>query len=145
MVSTVIGWLPVVGVFKGAKYVDNNIILTDFVVAVSGPGHYLVYSMRDHKVHDLISLQFFQMKSFIKEYRFILRSDGTIKSRYNKRIRRHMLRIIRNFHLQIRRSSEYKNRRKNRSKVKWIEQKRQNNIIKDLIVNPQKAVVSIGR
>lgn len=40
MVSTVIGWLPVVGVFKGVKYVDHNIILTDFVVAVSGPGYY---------------------------------------------------------------------------------------------------------
>lgn len=112
VVHTVIGWLPVVGVFKGAKYVDNNIILTDFVVVMSGPGHYLVYSMENHKVHDLISLLFFQMKSLIKEYRFILRSDGTIKSRYNKRIRRHMLRIIRNYHLQIRRSSEYRNREK---------------------------------
>lgn len=145
MVSTVIGWLPVVGVFKGVKYVDHNIILTDFVVAVSGPGYYLVYNMEDHKVNDLSSFHVLQTKSLIKEYRFILRSDGTIKSRYNKKIRRHMLRIIRNFHLQIRRSSEYKNRRKNRSKVKWIEQKRQDNIIKDLIVNPQKAVVSIGK
>lgn len=145
MVSTVIGWLPVVGVFKGTKYVDNNITLTDFVVAVSGPGYYLVYNMEDHRVYNLSSFYVLQIKSLIKEYRFMLRSDGTIKSRYNKRIRRHMLRIIRNYHSQVRRSSEYKNRRGNLNRMKWIELKRWDDIIKDLIVNPQKAVVSIGR
>lgn len=145
MVNTAMGWLPVVGVFKGAKYVGNNITLTDFIVAVSGPGYYLVYSMEYHKVYDLSSFYVFKMKSIIKECRFILRSDGTLKSRYNKRIRRHMLRIIRNFHIQVRKSSEYKDKRKNRSKMKWVELERQDNIIKDLIVNPQKAVVSIGR
>lgn len=145
MIRTVLGWLPVVGVFKGAKYVDPNIILTDFVVAVSGPGSYLVYSAEVHKVYDLSSFHDLQVESLVKDFRFILRSDGTLKSRYNKRIRRNMLRIIRNFHSQIRRSSEYKDRRENRSKVKWVELERQDNIIKDLIMNPQKAVVSVGR
>lgn len=145
IVRTVLGWLPVVGVFKGAIYVDPNIILTDFIVAVSGPGSYLVYDAEVHKVYNLSSLQDFQIESLVKEFRFILKSDGTLKSRYNKRIRRNMLRIIRNFHIQVRKSSEYKDRRKNLSNVKWIELERQDNIVINLIMNPQKAVVSIGR
>lgn len=145
IIRTMLGWLPVVGVFKGAKYVDPKIILTDFAVAVSGPGSYLVYSMEDHKVESLSNFHEFQIESLIKEFRFILRSDGTIKSRYNKRIRRNMLRIIRNFHVQVRKSSEYKDRRKNLSRVKWIELERQDNIVINLIMNPQKAVVSVGR
>ena len=145
IIRTVIGWLPVVGVFKGAKYVDPNIILTDFVVAVSGPGSYLVYDIEVHKVVNLSSFHDFQIESLVKEFRFILKSDGTLKSRYNKRIRRNMLRIIRNFHIQVRKSSEYKDKRKNLSKVKWIEPERQDNIVINLIMNPQKAVVSIGR
>lgn len=75
----------------------------------------------------------------------MLRSDGTLKSRYIKRIRRNMLRVIRNYHLRIKESKEYKDRRKSLNNMKWIEIKRQDDIIKDLIVNPQKAVVSIGR
>lgn len=145
IVRTVLGWLPVVGVFKGAKYVDPNITLTDFVVAVSGPGSYLVYDMEVHKIMDLSSFHDFQIESLVKEFRFILRSDGTLKSRYNKRIRRNMLRIIRNFHIQVRKFSEYKDRRKDLSRVKWIELERQDNIVINLIMNPQKAVVSIGR
>jgi hypothetical protein len=139
-----LGWLPVVGVFKGAKYVDPKIMLTDFAVVVSGPGSYLVYSMEDHKVDSLSNFHEFQIESLIKEFRFILRLDGTIKSRYNKRIRRNMLRTIRNFHIQVRKSGEYKDRR-NLSKVKWIELERQDNIVINLIMNPQEAVVSIGR
>ena len=104
MVSTVIGWLPVVGVFKGVKYVDHNIILTDFVVAVSGPGYYLVYNMEDHKVVSLSSFHENLVGPIIKEFRFMLRSDGTLKSRYIKRIRRNMLRVIRNYHLRIKES-----------------------------------------
>lgn len=133
IIRTMLGWLPVVGVFKGAKYVDPNITLTDFAVVVSGPGSYLVYSMEDHEVRDLSSFHNFQVESLVKEFRFILRSDGTLKSRYNKRIRRNILRIIRNFHIQVRKSSEYKDRRKNRSKVKWIELERQDNIVINLI------------
>ena len=56
-----------------------------------------------------------------------------------------MLRVIRNYHLHIKESKEYKDRRKSLNNMKWIEIKRQDDIIKDLIVNPQKAVVSIGK
>lgn len=144
VVQTVLGWLPVVGIFKGARYVDPSIILTDMAVVVSGPGSYLVYSTEDHTVRDLSSFHPLQIESLVKEFRFILRSDGTLKSRYNKRIRRNMLRTIRNFHIQVRRSSEYKDRRKSLSKMKWVELERQDNIIVNLIMNPQKAVVSLG-
>lgn len=81
----------------------------------------------------------------IKEFRFMLRSDGTLKSRYNKRIRRNVLRVIRNYHLRIKESKEYIDRKRNLNNMKWVEFKRQDNIIKDLIANPQKAVISIGK
>ena len=142
---TVLGWLPVVGVFKGVGYTDHNIELTEMIVVVSGPGSYLVYSTKDYKMYNLSSFHECQIGSIIKEFRFILRSDGTLKSRYIKKIRRNVLRIVRNFHSQIINSSDYLNRRHDLYKMKWIEFKRQDDIIKNLIANPQKAVVSIGK
>lgn len=142
---TTLGWLPVVGVFKGVRFVGPNIKLTEIIVTVSSPGSYFIYSMADHRVVSLSSFHDVQMKSLIKEFRFILRSDGTLKSRYNKRIRRNMLRVIRNYHLRIKESKEYKDRGENLIKMKWIEFKRQDDIIKNLIANPQKAIVSVGK
>lgn len=145
VVRTVLGWLPVVGVFKGVGYTGHNIELTEIIVAVSCPGSYFIYSTVDHKVISLSSFHENLVGPIIKEFRFMLRSDGTLKSRYIKRIRRNMLRVIRNYHLRIKESKEYKDRRKSLNNMKWIEIKRQDDIIKDLIMNPQKAVVSIGR
>lgn len=142
---TVLGWLPVVGVFKGVRFVGPNIKLTEIIVTVSCPGSYFIYSMVDHKVVSLSSFHENLVGPMIKEFRFMLRSDGTLKSRYNKRIRRNVLRVIRNYHLRIKESKEYKDRRKNLNNMKWVEFKRQDNIIKDLIANPQKAVISIGK
>lgn len=142
---TMLGWLPVVGVFKGVRFVGPNIKLTEIIVAVSSPGSYFIYSMVDHKVVSLGSFHENLVGPIIKEFRFMLRSDGTLKSKYIKRIRRNVLRVIRNYHSQIRNSKEYKDRRKSLTKVKWIEFKRQDDTINDIIVNPQKAVVSIGR
>lgn len=142
---TVLGWLPVVGVFKGVGYTGHNIELTEMIVVISGPGSYLVYSTKDYKMYNLSSFHEYQIESIIKEFRFMLRSDGTLKSRYIKKIRRNVLRIIRNYHSQIRNSKEYKDRRHDLYKMKWIEFKRQDDIIKNLIANPQKAVVSIGK
>lgn len=145
VVRTILGWLPVVGVFKGVGYTGHNIKLTEIIVAVSSPGSYFIYSMEDHKVVSLSSFHENLVGTIIKEFRFMLRSDGTLKSRYIKKIRRNMLRVIRNYHLRIKESKEYKDRRKSLNNMKWIEIKRQDDIIKDLIMNPQKAVVSIGR
>lgn len=145
VVRTILGWLPVVGVFKGVGFVGPNIKLTEIIVAVSCPGSYFIYSMEDHKVVSLSSFHENLVGPIIKEFRFMLRSDGTLKSRYIKRIRRNMLRVIRNYHLRIKESKEYKDRRKSLNNMKWVEIKRQDDIIKDLIMNPQKAVVSIGR
>ena len=142
---TVLGWLPVVGMFKGVGYTGHNIELTEMIVVISGPGSYLVYSKKDYKMYNLSSFHEYQIESIIKEFRFLLRSDGTLKSRYIKKIRRNVLRIIRNYHSQIRNSKEYKDRRHDLYKMKWIEFKRQDDIIKNLIANPQKAVVSIGK
>lgn len=145
VVRTVLGWLPVVGVFKGVGYTGHNIELIEIIVAVSYPGSYFIYSTVDHKVISLSSFHENLVGPIIKEFRFMLRSDGTLKSRYIKRIRRNMLRVIRNYHLRIKESKEYKDRRKSLNNMKWIEIKRQDDIIKDLIMSPQKAVVSIGR
>ena len=142
---TVLGWLPVVGVFKGVRFVGPNIKLTEIIVAVSCPGSYFIYSMVDHKVVSLSSFHENLVGPIIKEFRFMLRSDGTLKSRYIKRIRRNVLRVIRNYHLRIKESKEYKDRRKNLNNMKWVEFKRQDDIIKGLIANPQKAVISIGK
>lgn len=142
---TVLGWLPVVGVFKGVRFVGPNIKLTEIIVAVSCPGSYFIYSMVDHKVVSLSSFYENLVGPIIKEFRFMLRSDGTLKSRYIKRIRRNMLRVIRNYHLRIKESKEYIDRKRNLNNMKWVEFKRQDNIIKDLIANPQKAVISIGK
>lgn len=142
---TVLGWLPVVGVFKGVRFVGPNIKLTEIIVAVSSPGSYFIYSMVDHKVVSLSSFHENLVGSIIKEFRFMLRSDGTLKSKYNKRIRRNVLRVIRNYHLRIKESKEYIDRKRNLNNMKWVEFKRQDNIIKDLIANPQKAVISIGK
>ena len=145
VVRTMLGWLPVVGVFRGVGFVGLNIKLTEIIVAVSSSGYYFVYSTVDHKVVSLSSLHEDLVGPIIKEFRFMLRSDGTLKSKYIKRIRRNMLRVIRNYHSRVRNSREHKDRRKYLYRMKWIEIKRQDDIIKDLIVNPQKAVVSIGR
>jgi len=142
---TVLGWLPVVGVFKGVRFVGPNIKLTEIIVAVSCPGSYFIYSMGDHKVVSLSSFHENLVGPIIKEFRFMLRSDGTLKSKYNKRIRRNVLRVIRNYHLRIKESKEYIDRKRNLNNMKWVEFKRQDNIIKDLIANPQKAVISIGK
>lgn len=142
---TVLGWLPVVGVFKGVRFVGPNIKLTEIIVAVSSPGSYFIYSMVYHKVVSLSSFHENLVGPIIKEFRFMLRSDGTLKSRYIKRIRRNVLRVIRNYHLRIKESKEYKDRRKNLNNMKWVEFKRQDDIIKNLIANPQKAVISIGK
>lgn len=142
---TVLGWLPVVGVFKGVRFVGPNIKLTEIIVVVSCPGSYFIYSMEDHKVVSLSSFHENLVGPIIKEFRFMLRSDGTLKSRYIKKIRRNVLRVIRNYHLRIKESKEYKDRRKNLNNMKWVEFKRQDDIIKNLIANPQKAVISIGK
>lgn len=142
---TVLGWLPVVGVFKGVRFVGPNIKLTEIIVAVSSPGSYFIYSMADHKVVSLSSFHENLVGPIIKEFRFMLRSDGTLKSKYNKRIRRNVLRVIRNYHLRIKESKEYIDRKRNLNNMKWVEFKRQDNIIKGLIANPQKAVISIGK
>lgn len=142
---TVLDWLPVVGVFKGVRFVGPNIKLTEIIVAVSSPGSYFIYSMEDHKVVSLSSFHENLVGPIIKEFRFMLRSDGTLKSRYIKRIRRNVLRVIRNYHLRIKESKEYIDRKRNLNNMKWVEFKRQDNIIKDLIANPQKAVISIGK
>lgn len=142
---TVLGWLPVVGVFKGVGYTGHNIELTEMIVVISGPGSYLVYSTKDCKIYNLSSFHENLVGPIIKEFRFILRSDGTLKSRYIKKIRRNVLRIVRNFHSQIINSSDYLNRRHDLYKMKWIEFKRQDDIIKNLIANPQKAIVNIGK
>jgi hypothetical protein len=142
---TVLGWLPVVGVFKGVRFVGPNIKLTEIIVAVSSPGSYFIYSMVDHKVVSLSSFHENLVGPIIKEFRFMLRSDGTLKSKYNKRIRRNVLRVIGNYHLRIKESKEYIDRKRNLNNMKWVEFKRQDNIIKDLIANPQKAVISIGK
>lgn len=142
---TVLGWLPVVGVFKGVRFVGPNIKLTEIIVAVSSPGSYFIYSMVDRKVVSLSSFHENLVGPIIKEFRFMLRSDGTLKSKYNKRIRRNVLRVIRNYHLRIKESKEYIDRKRNLNNMKWVEFKRQDDIIKDLIANPQKAVISIGK
>lgn len=104
---TVLGWLPVVGVFKGVRFVGPNIKLTEIIVAVSSSGSYFIYSMVDHKVVSLSSFHENLVGPIIKEFRFMLRSDGTLKSRYIKKIRRNVLRVIRNYHLRIKESKEY--------------------------------------